>query len=510
MIRKRLAVLILAWLTLTIPGAVSSTQANSEEALPAQSVIAVNVAVPAIICQVGDKLRFVGDVPMQHNYDTFDLFIDGALVSQRTPTMGADHYDFTWTPPAAKTYTLQWVYSMQTGGKFTARRLLVIAADTAPFDFVTLPATAATDTSVTIHPQGDHPFSLSRVDVYFNEAAIASLTASPFSATLPIAAVAMPGECSVRFVAYDSAGRLYASRTRYIEIPQRVQIAIPQSVDLKADEDKTPLSVSVLPGIKVSSVSYLLAPPSSDEWQPLGESSDEPYSFSAEFSKYASGPYQIKAQVTSVSGTVYETPSTSFNIVNGPDDSRKAQIAKAQSDLDAKNAHAEAEVQASQAATDHVHSEKAANLRLFLPRPGYDEKIFRKQLADLAYYEPPPRRTGSVGTVTGLGVIETIDGFGDVVSQRGTTQTITALVRPGAGQVNFLAFSEDDARLSAEQAAEYCKSETSYTHWDWSKYDISVAFSDNSLCSVFHRRVSLIRWRLCPLRSMCLWIHPSP
>ena len=54
-------------------------------------------------------------------------------------------------------------------------------------------------------------------------------------------------------------------------------------------------------------------------------------------------------------------------------------------------------------------------------------------------------------------------------------------MRPGTGQFSFLAYSEEDARISAQQAAEYCKMRTSVFRWDWSKYDLDVGFDDNSL-----------------------------
>ncbi len=459
---------ILAVATLLCPSRPAAAQKEVLEE------VALSPTDSTVFCQTGDRLLIKGSFAMPRDYDNCLFCVDNAVVSQRGPTLGRDDYAFPWTATAPSAHLVQIYYTMQPQGKALARRMWINVSVAPPAALHGLPAQAVADTLVTAAGTDPHSFPLARVDFYFQGKPVASATSPPFSATLPIEAVTDAGTYPVKFVAYDTAGHPFHSHTFQMEVPQRVQPLVAADLTVQKAEDRPTVAVTILPGVKAARANYWIAPSGGDDWQALAESTSPSFSSPADLSRYPTGSYRLKVKVTSPAGAVYESQVADFTFKNGPDDERQAKEAKDKADADAILAKRQAEVDAKQAAIDHVTNEEAANLQNFYPRPGFDAAIFRQQAADLAYYEPEKRR-GAVGTVHGLSVLTRDD-----VPVIGRPTTVTALVRSGSGQVTFLAYSADDARIAAQQAAEYCKMATgSYFRWDWTKYDLTVGYLEN-------------------------------
>ena len=429
-----------------------------------------------VTCQVGDHLQLTGSVTMQKTFDSCLLVADGAVAETRTPSIPTDAYAFTWTPQTPGTHTLELRYA-NLHAKVTVRRLLVTAAASPPAVFSGLPATAGADTAVSVVGSGPTPFPLARVDFYFNGKPLAVATTPPFAATLPVEAITQPGTYPVTFIAYDTAGRPFYAHAATVEVPQRVQVTAPRVFTLRHAGDRASLTASVLPGIKVAKVSYSIVHADASHYEVMADVTAAPFSADVDLSRYASGDYWVRAIATSAAGNSYEAWAVQLTLTNTPDDDRKAQEAKAKAAEDARLAAVAAEGAKRQAAVDHVQSERAANLAVFAPRDGYDERIFRDQLTRLAFYAPELRQ-GKVGSVHALAVLTV---GGEAVT--GVPFTVSALVRPGNGQVNFLANAEDDAKIAVQQAAEFCKMRTAPQGWDWSRYDLTVGYDQNDIKS---------------------------
>ena len=428
----------------------------------------------SVTCLVGDRLQIAGSVTMQNTFDTCLLVADGVVASTRTPSIPTDNYSFIWMPRTPGTHVLELRYTTF-HKKVTVRRLLVTAADVPPAVFSGLPNNAAADTAVSVVGAGLSPFPLARVDFYFNNKPLAIATSAPFSAVLPIEAITQPGIYPIKFIAYDGAGHPFYPHTSKIEVPQRVQITVPRTVTLRTVQDKVNLTASVLPGIKIAKVSYSIVHADGNHYDTLADVTSAPYSADVDISNRASGDYWVRAIATSAAGNSYEAWALELTLTNVLDDARKVQEAKDNAAVEAKNVAIATEDAKRQAIFDHVNSERAANMQVFAPRAGYDETIFRDQLARLAYYAPELRQ-GTVGSVHALAVLTS---NGEAVT--GVPLTVSALVRPGSGQVNFLAFAEEDAKVAVQQAAEYCKMRTAPQHWDWARYDLTVGYDKNDI-----------------------------
>ena len=446
----------------------------------AQSLVIVNPTETSLACKTGDRLQISGAFNMIRDYDNCTFYADGSIVEQHGPTLNVDNYKFVWSVLSPGTHVLEVLYTMQPRGKAIARRIYVTATNGSPVAFKDLPAESGLNIPITVAASDPKLFPLARVDFYFRDQYLGAATSAPFSVLLPLETVPTTGNYPLRFIAHDAFGHTYNSQPVSIGIPDRIHAMIPSAVTSLKNGETIPTTCKIIEGLKVAKVAYWIAHPDESDWKQMSETTAVPFTGSVDMSAYATGPYHLKARATAASGTVIESPVSFFDFKNTPKDDASAKEAKAQAIVDAQLAKQKAADDASREAAAHIASEEAANLNLFLPRPGFDEKIFRHQLARLAYYQPQ-NRTGIVGTVEGLGVITTTNGLGEILRKRGSTLTITALVRPGTGQFSFLAYSEEDARISAQQAAEYCKMRTSVFRWDWSKYDLDVGFDDNSL-----------------------------
>jgi hypothetical protein len=281
----------------------------------------------------------------------------------------------------------------------------------------------------------------------------------------------------LRFIAYDAAGHPFHSHSSFITIPQRVQVTAPRTFTSRNAGDKANLTASVLPGIKVAKISYAIVHANVSDYQTIADVSSSPFTADVDLSSRASGDYWVKATVTTAAGNSYEAYAVPLTLTNVPDDNRKVQEAKDKAEADAKAATIASENAKRQVASDHDAAERAANLQVFAPRPGFDEAIFRDQLMRLASYAPELRK-GTLGTVHALAVLTIND---EIVT--GIPFTISALVRPGSGQVNFLANAAEDTKIAVQQAAEYCKMLTAPQQWDWSKYDLTVGYDQNDIKS---------------------------
>jgi len=281
----------------------------------------------SVTCQVGDRLQITGSVTMQNTFDTCLLLADGVVASTRTPSIPTDNYSFTWMPSTPGTHTLEVRYTtLHT--KMIVRRLLATAADVPPAVFSGLPNSAGADTAVSVVGVGPSPFPLARVDFYFNNKPLAVVTTAPFTATLPIEAITQPGTYPVRFVAYDASRQPFYAHASMIEVPQRVQIAVPRIFTLRSAKDKVNLTASVMPSIKVAKVSYSIysvAHLDNSHYEPLADVTSAPYSADVDISGRPSGDYWVRAIATSAAGNSYEAWALELTLTNMPDDDRKVQ-----------------------------------------------------------------------------------------------------------------------------------------------------------------------------------------
>ena len=240
-------------------------------------------------------------------------------------------------------------------------------------------------------------------------------------------------------------------------------------------------------------MAYFWSTSGADDWQPLGEATSAPYSFAFDLSAFADGDYQVKATLTTVSGVTYDAEPVALTFKNAMAADKAAKEAKDKADADALLAAQEAKKQADDAAqvagAAHVQAERAANLARFLPRPGFDPAIFRKQLAELALpadsHASQPARQGAIGMALGLdavpGAARSIRAVpASVRSSPGAAaipQAVTVFVQPGSGQINFPGGVAATARAVAQQALDYGKSQSSLARWDWTQHDITLQLS---------------------------------
>ena len=408
--------------------------AQSARALPPAHVVPA-AADAVVACQTGDTVEVSGAFAMTRDFDTCLFQADGATLVSRGPSAVTDQYQFQWAAASAGEHLLQVVYTEQSGRKTTGRRLIVLVTDNPPVVFKSLPSSAGADTPVTV--AGTDAFAAARVSFFFDGAMVTTAMTAPFTATLPIAAK-KEGSYPFRVVAYDTVGRVFYSRTATIEVPPRIKVNAPASFSLQKPDDKAALIADILPDVNAAKVAYSWAASGSDDWKPLADVSSAPYSTAFDLSTFASGDYQVKATLTTASGGTYESAPTPLTFHNVVADDKAAQEAKAKADAEAaaqaEAAKKQASAQASVADAAHVQAEKAANLARFLPRPGYDEKVFRQQIAELALSPANTPsvsdRRGAVGMAEGLIALPAGNGATQAVGRGGETAPARGRQRP--------------------------------------------------------------------------------
>ena len=433
-----------------------------------------------ICCVLGDTLHFFGQSSGKHRQSRHAFEVNGQPYTDLPVGPDENGYSFTWKPNAPGTYHLAVKYTLeQPYDVVKVKEATLIISPKIPAALNQLDQSVPTDVPANVQPLDISVFRPARIEFSLDGQPAGAAAQAPFQAMLPVSKLA-PGQHSLTYRAYDAQGLRYQGETQTITVPERIILALPSSLTITAEKETTPLSVQLTPGLKVTQVNYFVGD------QQVASSVQAPYNVSADLTPFRSGAYDLKAQVMTSDFGVFSSLILHLNLTNHPDDDRLTRLAKEEADQQAILLKAEekkqatlakqvADAAAAKAEQEHVIKEIDANLTCFWPRPGFDEKVFRKQAAELAYCVPE-KRYGEIGKVHGLAIYQVNN-----VPRFGTPLTISASVRPGTGQTNFLAFSEEDAKVTAQQAAEYCKTKTSSFHWDWSKYDLTVGYLENAV-----------------------------
>lgn len=436
----------------------------------------------ALYCVMGDTVHLAGTTSGQHRLDRRSLTVNSQPYFDTPAGSNEDGYNFDWKPAAPGTYKIAVSFTLQKPyAVLSVKDVNVNVLPKAPLALQQFLEPVPASCPVAVQAADTSVFHPARVEFFLNDQSVGTATQAPFQVTLPISKQA-PGSYKVSYQAYDAQRVRLNGESETVTVPVRVQLTMPATVNLAATTDKTTFTSSIVPNLKIVRVDY------SVDGQHVASTTLPPYDASASLSAFKSGSHSIKSEVLIEDGETFSNPSTTVSLTNRPDDERLARLTKEdadrqaaiQKDEEAKQAKLAKQVNdavTAKAEQERVNKEIDANIAYFWPRPGFDEKVFRKQAAALAYYVPK-KRYGDVGKVHGLSVLSITEN-GETISETGQPLTVSASVRPGTGQTNFLAFSEEDAKITAQQAAEYCKTKTGFYHWDWSKYDLTVAYLEN-------------------------------
>lgn len=444
------------------------------------TVIDVQPADQAVYCIQGDTIRLNGHASGQNRLDRRSLEVDGQAFDAETVNSNTNDYAYDWKAAKLGTHTLAVKYELrQPHDMLTIRQITVSVVQKPLMVVVGLPDAIPSDTVADFQIVDAHTFQPARVEAFINGSSVGVATHAPFQLVLPISHLA-PGIYNITYQAYDAKGAHFTGDAKTIEVPERATVKVPSTVRVTELKETTSLAADLAAGLKSSRVDYFVGDTL------IASSTRKPYEAFADFSTLKSGTYSVKAQVTTDDGATFTSPTNSITLTNRPDDDRLARLAnedakrqaalqKEEQEKQARLAKQISDDAAAKAEAERITKEEQANLAFFWPRRGFDEKVFRNQAAALAFYVPEQRR-GDVGKVHGLSIL-----VADGVPQFGTPLTVMASVRPGTGKTNFLAFAEDNSRVTAEQAAEYCKLKTTAFRWDWSKYDLTVGYLENDL-----------------------------
>ena len=433
-----------------------------------------------ICCVLGDTFHLFGQSDSKHRLVRHALEVNGQPYTDQPAGPDENNYSFTWKPGAPGSYHLAVKYTLQQPYDLVVVKeatLTVLPKRPAKLD--QFAQALPTDVPASVQSLDTSVFHPARVEFSLDGHSAGAAEQAPFQVLLPISRLGS-GQHALTYQMFDTQGLHYQGETQTITVPERIILALPSLLTITAEKEKTSLSVQLTPGLKVSQVNYFVGS------QQVASATQAPYNALADLASFKSGAYDLTAQVVTNDFGAFSSPSAHINLTNHPDDDRLTRLSKEEADRQAILLKAEEEEQAKLAKqVDDAASAKAeqerttkeihANMACFWPRPGFDQKIFRKQAAALAY-GVPEKRSGEIGKVHGLSVFTIND-----VPQFGSPLTISASVRAGTGQTNFLAFSEEDAKVTAQQAAEYCKTKTSSFHWDWSKYDLTVGYLENDV-----------------------------
>ena len=438
----------------------------------------------ALLCVLGDTVHLAGTTSGQHRLSRRSLQINGQPFTDLPANPNENGYSFDWKPTASGSYHLDVKFTLENPfGTVTAKSVDMTVLPKAPLALQQFSGPIPASCPLTAQSVDTSVFHPARVEFFLNNQSVGTANQAPFQVTLPISKQS-PGSYTVSYQAYDAQGARWNGESETVTVPLRVKLTTPSAVTLASGKDQTNFTADIVPGLKIVRVDY------SVDDQRVASTTTPPYDAPVNLSTFKSGSHSVKAEVLVEDGAIFRNDSTTLMLINQPDDARQAKLTKIEADKEASAKQAEEEKQAklakqvADAATAKVEQERVnkeieANLAIFWPRPGFDEKVFRKQAAELAYYVPD-KRYGQVGKVHGLAVLS-ITHDGETVLETGVPLTVSASVRSGTGQTNFLAFSEEDAKVTAQQAAEYCKTKTSFYHWDWSKYDLTVGYLENDV-----------------------------
>lgn len=450
------------------PNFAASRIATRPSAAPQPHEIIVSPSDKSIDCLLGDTITLKGHYADERGLQSRVLMVDDTMPVKQSVGGSDDDYSLSWRATSGQ-HLVGVGYVLGQGDMAHIRRVTVNVLPNPPMAFTDLPAVPVSDETITLKPAAT--YNPRSVSVQFNGKTLQAGNGFPLRMTLPLSALS-PGRYPLTFDCYDSQGSQYISDTPYIEVPERLRVVAAPSATLETAASQPTVETATVAGVSPAFVVYQV------DGKTIASSDGAKYAAHLPLSDFHSGSHSIRAVAINSEGDETDSPPVSFLLTNKPDDQSTAEAAKIAKDAADKVARQAEKSQAAQDANALVAREQQANLDAgFVPRPGMDSSIFRKQLSSLAYCDPSGP-SGDVGTVNGLSVL-TMDG----AEVTGVPLTIDAVVRSGHGATNFLAFSTDDSRVAAEQAAECCKRLTGLMgyRWDWSKYDLTVGYRENEI-----------------------------
>ena len=408
---------------------IAQPSVTAAEDAPAVTVLDTD---KTLFCPVGTSLHFAGACPTTEWTKECCLEVDRRVANRTATGVMQNGYSFTWVADSPGYHPLRVYYTIA-DGQVTAQRVNVHVLDRNPIDWKEIPHDDNNDYGIALKWSSSPDFRVARAEVLFNGTALPD-DSPDATVNLPIATLAT-GTYSIGFDAYDSVGNRYVAPSGTFNVPERVQFDSPGSIAVKSEQDKTILSAKLSPSWKVSKVAYFVND------QQVGTATATPFSVSVNLASFESGACSLKVVAYDASGNSFETPAVTATLINLPNEKADQAVAVAAD---------KAEMAA--------RAEKLKNLR--------DDVA--------AMMQQKFQRTGTVGLVHGLAVLET--GDGEVLG--GSPINVAAKIRRGSGQSDLLAWASADSQAAVDTAAIWSRSEADRFGLtrDWNQWDFIVSY----------------------------------
>jgi hypothetical protein len=295
--------------------------------------------LPSLACVQGDTLHIVGGY-MSHGYDHVLLECDhlAAGSMEASAAAGASaNYTFSWKPNTVGTHAVRVIEDGGRGQVARVRLMIVQVLPSSPAFFGATPDASFTD--VPAHMCiGASDFVPVRAAFTFDGQDVAP-GSDTLGCSLPTSAKPT-GTYKIHLRAYDASGAMLDVGERTVSVPERGTLASGAAYTLAKAGDRMPLSVSLLPGLPVKSVSYLV------DGQDVCDTSDAPYAGGGDLSSFKTGQHKVVAHMVMADGHSFDSPPTTVTYRNQVQDDLDAKAAKEEADREAAVAVAEANARA--------------------------------------------------------------------------------------------------------------------------------------------------------------------
>ena len=279
-----------------------------------------------ICCVLGDTLHLFGQSSGKHRQARHAFEVNGQPYTDLPVGPDENGYSFTWKPNAPGTYHLAVKYTLeQPYDVVKVKEATLTILPKIPAALNQFAQALPTDVLASVQPLDTSVFHLARVEYSLDGHSAGVAERAPFQATLPISKLP-PGQHNVTYQAYDAQGLHYQGETQTITVPDRIILALPSSLTITAEKEKTPLSVQLTPGLKVTQVNYFVGD------QQVASSAQAPYNASADLAPFRSGAYDLKAQAVTSDFGAFSSSSLHIALTNRPDDDRLTRLAKEDAD----------------------------------------------------------------------------------------------------------------------------------------------------------------------------------
>lgn len=322
-----------------------------------------------VYCRPGDMIKVTGHYdstrPLDHSFLEIDrghapmeigiqadeeLDVPGGTYEVR-PCADAhsDSYTFEWVATTPGSHPLHVGYILNNGHKDYTDRDTVVVLDAEPLLFQPEKLESAADLPVTVTGLDTSSFIPTRIEVFFDDKSIATVTTAPFQFTLPMGS-AKPGKHSLRIEAYNAGNNRYEyiSSTGAV-VPLKMTLDVPPTATL----DKTGI-VTVTPKIadsyKPTKIDYYLRTDQDDKI--VYTANQPPFVGTIDCSKLLSGSYVVHATATAPDGE-FKTDEYTVKIKNAAADANAVAIAKQAAEQQADQQDQAAEAAAAAALKQH-------------------------------------------------------------------------------------------------------------------------------------------------------------